>query len=226
AQRESVRKELQRVLEKLESELQRKKAAASAPAAAAKSEAASAAPVHQVAVKPTGPWVEVTTFGLDLGGYNKPHLIVDIRLKGVEDLPAGNVTCDFHEASLDLKVIGLDGQNFRFLKTNLEKDIVAAESTVKVKKNHVILTLQKVKGEYGFDSWMDLCAKGKRKDASAKKDNPQDSIMDMMKDMYDDGDDSMKKIIGEAMSKARTGEKPDPKEDFDSGFPDDLDKDF
>ncbi|CAE8697727.1 unnamed protein product, partial [Polarella glacialis] len=105
-------------------------------------------------------------------------------------------------------------------------DIVAAESTVKVKKNHVILTLQKVKGEYGFDSWMDLCAKGKRKDASAKKDNPQDSIMDMMKDMYDDGDDSMKKIIGEAMSKARTGEKPDPKEDFDSGFPDDLDKDF
>lgn len=36
--------------------------------------------------------------------------------------------------------------------------------------------------------------------------------MDMMKDMYDDGDDNMKKIIGEAMYKARKGEKYDPKD--------------
>ena len=31
----------------------------------------------------------------------------------------------------------------------------------------------------------------------------KDSIMSMMKDLYDDGDDNMKKIIGEAMYKAR-----------------------
>ena len=35
-------------------------------------------------------------------------------------------------------------------------------------------------------------------------------IMDMMKDMYDDGDENMKKIIGEAMLKSRSGEKPEP----------------
>lgn len=29
--------------------------------------------------------------------------------------------------------------------------------------------------------------------------------MDMMKDMYDSGDDSMKKAIGEAMEKSRGG---------------------
>merc|ERR1712183_674029 len=98
-------------------------------------------------------------------------------------------------------------------KTNLDKDIVPADSNVKVKKNHVIITLQKVKGEYGYDSWTDLCAKGRRKPTVAKKENnAQDSIMDMMKDLYDDGDDSMKKIIGEAMYKARRGEKYDPKE--------------
>lgn len=33
--------------------------------------------------------------------------------------------------------------------------------------------------------------------------------MDMMKDMYDEGDDNMKKIIGEAMLKSQRGEKPD-----------------
>jgi hypothetical protein len=30
-----------------------------------------------------------------------------------------------------------------------------------------------------------------------------------MKDMYDGGDENMKKIIGEAMLKSRNGEKPD-----------------
>merc|ERR1711920_502278 len=121
---------------------------------------------------------------------------------------------DFTESSLDLKVVGLHGANHRFLKTNLDKDIVPRESNVKVKKNHVIITLQKVKGEYGYDSWTDLCAKGKRRPAKDKKDsNPQDSIMGMMQDMYDDGDDNMKKIIGEAMYKAKRGEKYDPKTD-------------
>ena len=33
--------------------------------------------------------------------------------------------------------------------------------------------------------------------------------MDMMKDMYDEGDENMKKIIGEAMMKSRSGEKPE-----------------
>jgi len=166
-----------------------------------------------VDIKPMGPWTEITTFALDLGGYDKPLVSVDLRLKGVEALPSENVTCDFTESSLDLKVIGLDGLNYRFLKTNLDKDIVPAESSVKVKKNHVIITLQKVKGQYGYDSWTDLCAKGKRRPTNNEKSkdaNPQDSIMGMMKDLYEDGDDNMKKIIGEAMYKAQRGEKYEP----------------
>lgn len=176
-----------------------------------------------VEVKAAGPWTEITTFGLDLGGYNSPTVTVDLRLKGVEALPKENVICQFTEASLDLKVMGLDGKNHRFFKTNLDKDIVPGESSIKVKKNHVIITMQKVKGEYSYDSWTDLCAKGKRKPTAAKKDsNPQDSIMDMMKDLYDDGDDNMKKIIGEAMYKSKRGEKYEPK-DSDLSPPSGLD---
>jgi hypothetical protein len=36
--------------------------------------------------------------------------------------------------------------------------------------------------------------------------------MDMMKNLYDEGDDGMKKVIGEAMLKSRSGEKQDPPE--------------
>jgi calcyclin binding protein len=232
SKRPSVQTELKRLQAKLEQELKAAQAQRSVPQAEAEpqvatptspmptekpttSPAAPSAPAPaSVDVKSAGPWTEITTFALDLGGHNKPEVAVDVRLKGVEALPRENITCDFTEASFDLKVVGLDGTNYRFLRTNLDKDIVPAESQVKVKKNHVIVQLQKVKGEYGYDSWTDLCAKGKRKPTSSNaKSDPQDSIMNMMKDLYDDGDDNMKKIIGEAMYKAKTGEKYDPKAD-------------
>ncbi|CAE7319148.1 ZDHHC14, partial [Symbiodinium necroappetens] len=204
AQRPAVREELQRVLTKLEAEQLKAKSSEAAPAATspkvAPATAQAAAPA--VDVRPVGPWTEITTFALDLGGYNKPDVSIDLRLKGVEELPAESLTCDFKEDSFDLKIMGLDGKNHRFVRTNLEKDIVPAESSFRVKKNHVIINLRKVKGEYGYDSWVDLCAKGKRKPAASKSENPQDSIMSMMKDLYDEGDDNMKKIIGEAMYKA------------------------
>merc|ERR1711974_340195 len=127
----------------------------------------------------------------------------DLRLKGVGQLAAGKVICNFTESSLDLKVVGLDGKNHRFLKTNLEKEIVPAESTVKVEKNHVSISLQKVKGEDGYDQWSDLCAKGKRTTTATKKDaDPSAHIIDMTKDLYD---------FGEATNQAKRGEKYEPK---------------
>ena len=70
------------------------------------------------------------------------------------------------------------------------------------------MNCSKVKGEYGsYDSWNQLTAKKKKKkEKAATKDNPMGGIMDMMKDMYDNGDDQMKKMIGETMMKQRNGE--------------------
>eukprot|EP00446_Apocalathium_sp_SHHI-4_P053793 CAMPEP_0177365066 /NCGR_PEP_ID=MMETSP0368-20130122/39119_1 /TAXON_ID=447022 ORGANISM="Scrippsiella hangoei-like, Strain SHHI-4" /NCGR_SAMPLE_ID=MMETSP0368 /ASSEMBLY_ACC=CAM_ASM_000363 /LENGTH=258 /DNA_ID=CAMNT_0018827957 /DNA_START=32 /DNA_END=808 /DNA_ORIENTATION=+ len=233
AGRPTVQRELQRVLDTLHAELSKVKwaflAAGDAAVVAAAAPAVAAAPAaapKPAVVKSAGPWTEITTFGLEMGGYNSPIVVLDIRLKGVEALPAANVTCDFTQESLDLKVVGLDGKNHRFFKTNLDKDIVPASSGVKVKKNHVIVTLQKVKGEYGYDHWSDLCAKGRRKPSGAKKsDNPSGGIMDMMQDLYEDGDESMKKIIGEAMYKAKKGEKYEPKDDGEFQMPKPLEED-
>mmetsp|Transcript_35414 Transcript_35414/g.53255 ORF Transcript_35414/g.53255 Transcript_35414/m.53255 type:complete len:276 (-) Transcript_35414:195-1022(-) len=187
-------------------------AAADAPAAASPATAAAAAASSaKTAVAATGPWTEITTFALDTGGFSGATVEVDIRLKGVEALPAANVTCDFTESSLDLKVVGLDGKNLRFFKTNLEKDIIPAESAFRVKKNHVILMLKKAKGQYGYDNWTDLCAKGRRQTSAAAKSaeaaDPSSSIVSMMKELYDSGDDQTKQMIGEAMFKAQRGEK-------------------
>eukprot|EP00929_Paragymnodinium_shiwhaense_P102991 TRINITY_DN66260_c0_g1_i1.p1 TRINITY_DN66260_c0_g1~~TRINITY_DN66260_c0_g1_i1.p1 ORF type:complete len:266 (+),score=106.83 TRINITY_DN66260_c0_g1_i1:76-873(+) len=232
ASRPKVKKELQRLMAETEELLEKENAqaagssSAAAPAATSAaagypSSAASTAKVEKpvastnVQVKAAGPWKEITTFALELGGYDSAAVTVDIRMKGVEALAADAVTCDFTESSFDLKVMGFEGANHRMIKTNLEKDIDPAASSVRVKKNHVIVSLAKVKGQFGYDSWTDLCAKGKRKPTVGKADsgNPSDSIMDMMKDLYDDGDDNMKKVIGEAMFKAKTGQKYEPSKD-------------
>jgi calcyclin binding protein len=72
-----------------------------------------------------------------------------------------------------------------------------------------VVKLRKVKGEYSYDNWSDITPK-KIKTAEEKeksKKDPSAGIMDMMKDMYNDGDDNMKKIIGEAMLKSKQGGK-------------------
>ncbi|CAJ1366544.1 unnamed protein product [Effrenium voratum] len=206
AKRPAVQQELQKLLKQFQAAAEKPPAPEPAEPKAAEPKAAE----PKAELRPTGPWEEITTFALDLGGMNS-DIVVDVRLKGVEALPQENVTCDFKPDSFDLKVLNLEGHNYRFLRTNLEKDIVPGESSIRVKKNHVLVTLRKVKEKYGYESWMDLCAKGKRRSAAKDTTDPQDGLMSMMKDLYEDGDDNMKKIIGEAMYKARSGQS-DPKD--------------
>ena len=74
-----------------------------------------------------------------------------------------------------------------------------------VKADKVLIKLAKKKSEYGsYDHWSSLTAKKKK--TSTAKENPAAGIMDLMKEMYETGDDNMRKVIGETMMKQRTGE--------------------
>ena len=41
------------------------------------------------------------------------------------------------------------------------------------------------------------------------EDDPTGGLMKLMKNMYDTGDDNMKRAIAEAMTKAQSGQSPD-----------------
>ena len=116
------------------------------------------------------------------------------------------VSCDFTKSSFDLKILDFNGKDYRLFKDNLDKDIVPEESKVVVKKNRITITMRKAKGKYGYDNWTDLSAKRPKGEADKAAADPGAGIMDMMKQMYDDGDDTMKKAIGEAMLKSKSGE--------------------
>lgn len=173
-------------------------------------------------VSDSAKFVSIDRFSFDAGGYNSQFVTLYIPLVDVGSIPKDQISCPFKKDSFDLIVNGLNGKNYRLCKNNLEKDIVPEKSKYIVKADKIVIKLAKVKGEYGsYDSWMGLTAKKTKKEKQASKDNPNTAIMDLMKDMYDSGDDQMKKMIGETMLKQREG-KLDNKMDMGDGLGSDL----
>jgi len=150
-------------------------------------------------------YTTIPSFGWDQDGYgtepNYVYVYITSGLDGVGNLPKENITCDFKTGSFDLKVHGFNGKNLRLLKDNLDKEIVPEESKLIVKPNKITIKMRKVKGTYGADHWTNLTGKHARE--PGKKSEPGAELMDMMKDLYDNGDDNMKKALGEAMLKSR-----------------------
>lgn len=159
-----------------------------------------------------GPSVSYTTipsFGWDQDSYSTdPNFVYVYITSGVDGVGEikDRVSCDFTASSFDLKVHDLNGKHLRLFKNNLEKDIDPEGSKAIVKKNQIKIKMRKVKGQYGFDQWVDLVSKRSKRDESGKDKDVGSELMDMMKEMYDNGDDQMKKTLGEAMLKSRQKE--------------------
>lgn len=154
-------------------------------------------------------YVPIDKFAFDAGGYNAPFVTLYIDLVDVGTISRDHITCKFTKSSFDLIVNELHTKSYRLYKDCLEKDINPELCKYIIKANKIIIKLAKVKTSVGYDYWTKLTdpKKGTSSSSSSKKENdPSASIMDMMKQMYDDGDDNMKKIIGETMMKQRNGE--------------------
>jgi len=185
-------------------------AAAPAPQAAA-APAASSGPVllsHGAAAESNNlQYMPIDKFAWDQGEYNTRWLTIYITsgIDGVGEVK-DSVSCDFGSRSFDLKIPGLNGKSYRMLKNRLDEDIDVKKSKFVVKKNAVHIKLHKTKGDESYASyktWMNLETKKSKEQEAKSKDDPTAGIMDLMKDMYDDGDDNMKKAIGEAMLKSK-----------------------
>ena len=148
-------------------------------------------------------YTAIDRFSFDAGQYNSQFVTVYVPLPGVGTVRDA-VTCHFGKDSFDLIVPDLRGQSYRLYKDQLEKDIDTDKCKFIVKADKIIVKLAKIKGEYGsYDYWTKLSDPKKK---NKKDTNPQASIMQLMKDMYEDGDDQMKKVIGETMLKQQRGE--------------------
>lgn len=130
----------------------------------------------------------------------------------VEGVTKDMVTVDFTPNSFVLKVCGLEGKNYKCAVSPLSKPISVDASSFLVPKSHkrVVLKLQKASSS-GYDerSWRELTENTKIKPPPTNSDDPSAGIMDLMKNMYEDGDDDMKRTIAKAWTESREGKTPD-----------------
>mmetsp|Transcript_12428 Transcript_12428/g.29586 ORF Transcript_12428/g.29586 Transcript_12428/m.29586 type:complete len:301 (-) Transcript_12428:63-965(-) len=184
-----------------------KKTPAPAPTPAPTPVKVAAVPLPAPSAASSVKYTPVDRFSFDPGEYESKFVTIYVPLPGVGSIPKDQINCQFTKDSFDLIVTDLKGKSYRLFKDSLEKDINVEKSKKIIKADKVVIKLHKVKGDYGFDMWTKLTDPKKHdKKKKSKSSNPMSSITDMMKDMYDSGDDEMRKMIGETMLKQRNGE--------------------
>ena len=136
-------------------------------------------------------------------------------LKGLEEIGKHDkeaIQCQFEADTVDLKIRGFKGKNMRFLLKPLSYHINPASCRLTIKSNSISLTLKKEDSK----PWVNLTKGsgpmigGGKKDPTKGMDNedPQASLMKMMANLYQTGDDDMKRTITESFAKAQTGQMP------------------
>lgn len=126
----------------------------------------------------------------------------------IKDHPKENIITKFNKKSFEVQVLNWNKKNYKFGSNNLNKEIDPEGSYVKQTNSGLTIFLKKAKST---DHWDALEYKKPliSENASNKPDASQDpsaGLMDMMREMYQNGDPEMKKIIAESWTKARSGE--------------------
>lgn len=116
---------------------------------------------------------------------------------------------------MELKVVGLENKNYVLKISNLLYPITECSS--RAKKDMVVVSLKK---QASGKKWSHVTETDKRAaDAKAPKKrdgdgeevkDPSSGLMDMMKQMYEDGDDDMKRMIAKAWTEGKSNEKQVP----------------
>nr|ACM08926.1 Calcyclin-binding protein [Salmo salar] len=119
-----------------------------------------------------------------------------------EGLSEENVKVDFEKKSMDLKIINLNGPNYHLSLPTLLRPVSTKDCSFKVKNSMLYVLLKKVEKS----KWECLSVHEKtsqpKVDPPKPSDNPTDGLMNMVKKMYDEGDDETKRMLNKAMSEA------------------------
>ena len=137
---------------------------------------------------------------------------------GIKSFNSSNIKSKFTKNSFDVCILGWKDRNYRFSCFNLSKEINPKDSYVKQTNSGLIVylakantsdfwdSLEKKKGLFGNKDEEGMPALDKNKD-------PNQSLMEMMRDMYQNGDPEMKRMIAEAWTKSRDEQESKHKHD-------------
>lgn len=124
-----------------------------------------------------------------------------LTLEGIgQQCKEEQIKATFTSDSLELKIHGYKGANYSFAVRKLNGTIQPEACKFTLKTNMLIVTLTKADSKH----WEVLPYKESKFDMGPEKSkDPGAGLMDMMKKMYEEGDDNMKRTIAETWTKSQ-----------------------
>lgn len=159
-------------------------------------------PAALVAPMTTGYTVKICNYGWD---QSDKFVKIYVTLTGVHQVPPENVQVHFTERSFDLLVKNLNGKNHSMIVNNLLKPISVEGSSKKVKTDTVLIMCRK-KAEntrWEYLTQVEKDCKEKEKPSYDAETDPSEGLMNVLKKIYEDGDDDMKRTINKAWVESR-----------------------
>ncbi|KPI97022.1 PREDICTED: calcyclin-binding protein [Papilio xuthus] len=157
---------------------------------------------------PTTSSVQEKRYQIKLNGYgwdqSDKYIKVFVTLKNVHSLPKEQVYCKLTDKSMELIVENLDNKDYILVINKLLEPINVGESHWKQKTDMVVIFLAKQNPMSKWSHMTEIERKfedqksNRFKNDDLDKKDPQDSIMSLMKNMYETGDDEMKRMISKA----------------------------
>lgn len=149
--------------------------------------------------------VKITNYAWD---QSEKFMKIYLDLKDVHKISAENVEVDFTERSFSVLIKELNGKNHQMTVLNLLHPIDGKDSYKKVKTDMLLIMLKKKMTK----KWECLTAvekRSKEKDKPTMDENadPSDGLMSMLKKIYEDGDDEMKRTINKAWTESQDKKK-------------------
>ncbi|KAB0398955.1 hypothetical protein E2I00_015589, partial [Balaenoptera physalus] len=173
-------------------------------------------PAAVVAPITTGYTVKISNYGWD---QSDKFVKIYITLTGVHQVPAENVQVHFTERlsfiiwdgqvhilkSFDLLVKNLNGKSYSMIVNNLLKPISVEGSSKKIKTDTVLILCRKRAENTRWDylTQVEKECKEKEKPSYDTETDPSEGLMNVLKKIYEDGDDDMKRTINKAWVESR-----------------------
>uniref|UniRef100_A0A915EGB9 UNC93-like protein MFSD11 n=1 Tax=Ditylenchus dipsaci TaxID=166011 RepID=A0A915EGB9_9BILA len=168
------------------------------------------------------PVKKLTTYAYD---ESDKYVKLYYSIPSIQNTAPENIVSNISEDSFNVICKDVSGVDYEVVVKGILHPVDGSKSVVKPKTDSLLVMLKKKKeGE----EWKSLLKLHKTQDIKMpkmdEKSDPQDSLMSMMKTMYDDGDDEMKRTIKKAWHESQSkkgGELPDSFE-FSEKFSKDL----
>uniref|UniRef100_G3TH46 Calcyclin-binding protein n=1 Tax=Loxodonta africana TaxID=9785 RepID=G3TH46_LOXAF len=159
-------------------------------------------PAAVVAPISVGYTVKISNYGWD---QSDKFVKIYITLAGVHQVPTENVQVHFTERSFDLLVKNLNGKSYSMVVNNLLKPISVEGSSKKVKTDTVLILCRKKAENIRWDylTQVEKECKEKEKPSYDTETDPSEGLMNVLKKIYEDGDDDMKRTINKAWVESR-----------------------